>query len=81
MTRRARPGGFLQTFTDLTAIDADISQFPIAETAQHGKSRLPFSLGDHGDDESLHEIKEPPPDAEDRVPGVGVLGVMGTAVQ
>ena len=79
--RSAKSGGFLQTFIDLATKDAHIPQLPIVETAQHGQTRLALSFGDHGDDESLREIKEASPNAEDHVPGVGVLGVIGTAVQ
>jgi hypothetical protein len=75
LSRRTIPSGICQTFADLVALNAHVSQLPIAETAQDGQTRLVFAMSDDGRDPSISETEKPPADGANHLPNVGRAGI------
>jgi hypothetical protein len=81
LPRRPVSGGIFQSWANLTAVKAHVSQLAIAETAQEGQTRLVFTLRDEGRDPSIDEAEKPSADGAQAPPNAGrAVVITGAAV-
>ena len=57
-----------QPVIDHRTIETNVSQIPVAETAQNGQLRLTLSLGDHGGHHTIDEAGKPEDEKSHRSP-------------